>query len=590
MLHKHTQEKSNSPIAYYNHHHRPIPLDNKLLSQDLQQLALSDGHSKIDKGQVDVQEPHHPQTNKYTIPLKGLPSELTYSLIHNELTLDGNPHLNLASFVNTFTTAEAKRLVTENLNKNLADNDEYPQLIEITQRCVSMLAQLWRCSEDKTPLGCATTGSSEAIMLGGLAMKRQWERKMRSKGKSTSKPNIIMSSAAQVALEKFARYFDVECRLVPVSHGSCHRLDPKSLWDYVDENTIGCFVILGTTYTGHLENVEQVGEVLDEIEKENPEWSNGPIPIHVDGASGGFIVPFAFEKSQLKNFGLPRWGFDHPRVVSINTSGHKFGLTTPGLGWVLWSDDEYLLPELRFKLKYLGGVEETFNLNFSRPGFQVIHQYFNFLSLGKAGYKELFQRSLFVARYFSHRLLTHPELGEYFEIVSCLHERIDGKEELPSNANDFWDNPQDYKPGVPLVAFRLNKKFYEKFPEIPQALISTLLRAKGWIIPNYPLPASFDGSDEWEVLRIVFRAEMRMDLAQLLIKDLEVAMRKLLRSYEHISKGVIDEKIPESGKRDTIYQMLLTLAASGDEIGENKNTEGSGKETEEHKKNYRGTC
>ncbi|SCU93570.1 LAFA_0F17106g1_1 [Lachancea sp. 'fantastica'] len=569
MLHKHTLQTTGG-----NHQSRDgsgkhaVSNSYKLLPEDLQKVAL-DG---------DFKDPnsHSILHNHYTIPQSGVPSDTAYQLVHNELTLDGNPHLNLASFVNTSASDVARRLIQENVAKNLADNDEYPQLIEITQRCISMLSQLWKADPAKEPLGCATTGSSEAIMLGGLAMKRQWEKRMKSAGKPTDKPNIIMSTAAQVALEKFARYFDVECRLVPVSHESGHHLDPKKLWDYVDENTIGVFVILGTTFTGHLENVEEVADSLTQIEKQNPGWSNISIPIHVDGASGGFVVPFAFTQEQMNSYNLGRWGFNHPRVVSINTSGHKFGLTTAGLGWILWKENEYLLPELRFKLSYLGGVEETFNLNFSRPGFQVIHQYYNFLNLGMKGYKKLFETSLFSARLFSLALLESDELKGNFEVISNVHERLDGSK---ATLGDCLKNPELYKPGVPLVAFKLSKQFHEKYPEIPQAMLSSLLRGKGWIVPNYPLPASTDGSDKWEVLRVVFRSEMSLDLIQLFIHHIYLAMEKLITCYESIPEFQSTDE-----KKDAIYKMLLTLAAP----------ESSEEEQVQHdkrkKKNYRGTC
>lgn len=251
MLHRH-KSKQNKSEGIADQVGRDLA-GLQLLSNDIQKSATHQGHPTT-KGNTESQG----MANKYSVPKQGLPADLSYELIHNELTLDGNPHLNLASFVNTFTTDQAKKLIHENLAKNLADNDEYPQLIELTQRCISMLAQLWHASPAEEPMGCATTGSSEAIMLGGLAMKKRWEHRMQDAGKDISKPNIIMSSACQVALEKFTRYFEVECRLIPVSSKSHHMLDPESLWDYVDENTIGCFVILGTTYTGHLENVEEV--------------------------------------------------------------------------------------------------------------------------------------------------------------------------------------------------------------------------------------------------------------------------------------------------------------------------------------------
>lgn len=567
MLHKHNPKHVHERSGHFGHSGDSLSNSYKLLSDDLQKIAL--------EGDSELQTKHRSLGSSYTIPQTGLPSEAAYELVHNELTLDGNPHLNLASFVSTTSTQTARRLIMENIEKNLADNDEYPQMIELTQRCISMLAQLWKCGKDTKPLGCATTGSSEAIMLGGLAMKRQWEKKMKEAGKSIEKPNIIMSSAAQVALEKFARYFDVECRLVPVTHESDHHLDAAKLWDYVDENTIGCYVILGTTYTGHLENVEEVADVLSQIEKQNPKWGNTTIPIHVDGASGGFVVPFAFSEKQMAAFKLARWGFNHPRVVSINTSGHKFGLTTPGLGWILWKDDEYLLPELRFKLTYLGGVEETFNLNFSRPGFQVIHQYYNFLTLGEKGYKSLFDKALFTARTFSHALLESDEFKGHFEVVSSIHERIDGGE---SRLHDYMTEPESFKPGVPLVAFKLSKQFHEKYPEIPQALVSSLLRSHGWIVPNYPLPASTDGSDKWEVLRVVFRSEMSLDLAQLLLSHILRALRKLVKCYEGVAETAdVDQR------RDAIYRMLLTLA-------EPEGAEPSEEDAKKRRKNYRGTC
>lgn len=521
--------------------------------------------------------------DKFAVPKKGLHSEHVYNLVKNELKLDGNPVLNLASFVNTFTDQFAQKLIDENLNKNLADNDEYPQLIHMNERCISMLAKLWQSDTDRdTPLGCATTGSSEAIMLGGLAMKRQWEKKMRAANKSTEKPNIIMSSACQVALEKFARYFDVECRLVPVDTEHGYHLNPNKLWDYVNENTIGIFVILGTTYTGHLENIEQVAEVLEHIEAQHPDWSNKDIPIHVDGASGGFIVPFAFTEAQMESYGLGRWGFNHPRVVSINTSGHKFGLTTPGLGWIVWKNDEYLLPELRFKLKYLGGIEETFNLNFSRPGFQVIHQYYNLLTLGQQGYYEKFNQSIFVARAFAWKLLQDPDMRDVFEVVSCLHENLDNSS-IAESLDDYWKNPHDYKPGIPLCAFKLSEKFKSEHPEISQSIISTLLRQKGWIIPNYPLPESTDGSDKKEVLRVVFRIEMKLDMALLLVQDVFEVVQKLLKSYEYLN-------IRTENDNHAVFKVLSTLSNADVSELEHELTD-SQKEKEQHiKKNYRGTC
>lgn len=583
MLHTHARRRSSLQLSD-KELLAALP-ETTLLSTDLQQLTLADETTAVltaDTGSL---------SDKFKIPAHGLPEELTYELIHNELTLDGNPHLNLASFVNTFTTPVADRLIRENINKNLADNDEYPQLIELTQRCISILARLWKCSPSDKPIGCSTTGSSEAIMLGGLAMKKKWEHRMSDAGKDISKPNIVMSCACQVALEKFTRYFEVECRTVPVSTKSHHMLDPEDLRKYVDENTIGCFVILGTTYTGHFENVERCSEVLDEIEALHPDWSNKDIPIHVDGASGGFIVPFSFDSAQMRRFKMGKWAFNNPRVVSINTSGHKFGLTTPGLGWVLWKQDSYLSPELRFRLKYLGGVEETFGLNFSRPGFQVVHQYFNFISLGSIGYSERFRRSLYVARTFSYGLLNLPSLKHCFDVVSSIHERIDN-DSVPLDVKDYWINQGLYKPGVPLVAFRLTDEFRRKYAEIPQVLISSMLRQRGWIIPNYPLPKSTDGSDKKEILRVVFRTEMKLDLAELLLSDIQNVINRLVSSYMKLTERVESGKYESTeSRRDYVYNMLLALASPEDDSKPPAIDAKRAKEGEQKaKENYRGTC
>ena len=233
-----------------------------------------------------------------------------------------------------------------------------------------------------------------------------------------------------------------------------------------------------------------------------------------------------------------------------------------GLGWVLWRDESLLPNELRFKLKYLGGVEETFGLNFSRPGFQVVHQYFNFVSLGYSGYRAQFQNSLFVARAFSFELLNSSKLPGCFEIVSSIHENIKNNS-VPKKVSEYWEHPQVYKPGVPLVAFKLSKKFHEEYPEIPQAILSSLLRSRGWIIPNYPLPKATDGSDKKEVLRVVFRTEMKLDLAQLLVVDIENVLTKLIQSYEKVCQHIdaLSEQTPER-KSSFIYEMLLALALS----------------------------
>jgi len=439
--------------------------------------------------------------SKYSIPDDGTAEEAAYQFIHDEMELDGKPNLNLASFVSTYMSPMAIKLMSENMSKNLADADEYPALMNIHSRCVSMLAELWHGIPGKA-IGSACTGSSEAIHLGGLAMKRRWQHRREAEGKDKSKPNIVMGANAQVALEKFARYFEVEARIVPVSKESQWRLDTSLIRENIDENTIGVFVIMGSTYTGHYEPVAEVAKILDEYEKE----TGIDIPIHVDGASGAFVAPFCHPSLA--------WDFKIPRVKSINTSGHKFGLTYAGLGWIIWRDADQLPKDLVFTLHYLGGSEESYNLNFSRPGAQVVAQYFNFLNLGKEGYRRAHSQSLENARFLSKGL----EATGMFECVSAIHRErgilymSDDPMHGTGDEETEWFNP-----GLPVVAFCLSSVFKKENPEVRQQSISALLRARQWIIPNYPLPPNEENK---EILRVVVRESMSADLIAMLLGDI----------------------------------------------------------------------
>lgn len=507
--------------------------------------------------------------NKYRIPQEGLRGETAYRLIHNDLVLDGNPTLNLASFVNTFTTEQMNKLTLENVVKNLADADEYPTLVDLTQRNVSILGKLWN-GQGKEPIGTATTGSSEAIMLGGLAMKKIWQAKMKEQGKDYFRPNIIMGANAQVALEKFARYFDVECRLVTVSPESHHVLDLTKIEALVDENTIGIFVILGSTYTGTFEDVAGVSALLDDIQ----ERKGFDVPIHVDGASGAFVAPFLFPDLE--------WDFKVKRVVSINTSGHKFGLTTAGLGWIIWRNASLLPQELIFKLRYLGSVEESYNLNFSRPGYQSIQQYFNFLHLGFEGYKEIHAKSLRNARMLSNYL----EKCEYFEVVSDIHRKKGAHDysvdSIDDNIHHQEDSLEYFNPGLPVVAFKLTDVFKKTYPNIPQAIISTLLRKDGWIIPNYPLPPS---EEDQEILRVVCRVELSNDLIYRLITDIIKVTEGLIKSYEMYNKSV--EAKSEEEMQGYIYQLLNAIASGGEDYSVQ---EQKVEHKKKHHSTFKGTC
>ncbi|KAG8824903.1 hypothetical protein FRC17_008931 [Serendipita sp. 399] len=420
------------------------------------------------------------------------------------MELDGAPILNLASFVNTNMDEHANKLFAENANKNLVDFDEYPATQAIHTRCISILADLWKVPKGCKAIGTATTGSSEAIMLGGLAMKKRWQEKMKKAGKDIHNPgpNIVFGANAQVALEKFARYFDVEARLVPVSVESKFAMDPKEAIKLVDENTIGIIVILGSTYTGAFEDVKGMNDLLDEYQKR----TGIDIPIHVDGASGAFVAPFAYPDYE--------WAFSVSRVNSINASGHKYGLTYPGLGWLVIKDESLLPKDLVFELHYLGSAQSSFTLNFSRSASPVLAQMYQFLALGKQGYADIVKVDLANARMLSRALEK-----SYFTLLSNIHLPVDSSvvTTMSKAVSGDDEDPNYYVKGLPVVSFRLSDKFKEEFPYVKQRWIQQLLRHKGWIVPNYNAPKAVE---QIEMLRVVIRSTMSADLVGRLVGDI----------------------------------------------------------------------
>ncbi|KAI5822513.1 glutamate decarboxylase [Schizophyllum commune Tattone D] len=472
------------------------PEDVLAASRDHPHRKHTDRHERHVLEQSWTRDEDAASAPKYTFPARGIPSKAAYQLLHDEAALDGNPTLNLASFVHTWMPDEGVRLFNEAIDKNLADQDEYPAAQIIHNRCVSMLAHLWKApTADTTAVGTATAGSSEAIMLAGLALKKRWQDARKRAGKDHYHPNIVFGANAQVALEKFARYWDVEARMVPVNRETSYVLKPEDAIQYIDENTIGVMVILGSTYNGAFEDVGRMSSLLDDLQ----ERTGLDIPIHVDAASGGFIAPFAYPEY--------KWAFDVSRVVSINSSGHKFGLVYPGLGWLIFRDESCLHKDLVFELHYLGSVEYSYTLNFSKPAAPVFAQMFNFLNLGYNGYAKIASKDLRNAR-----MLARALERTYFTVLSEIHRPAP---DAPEGVDE--EDPQFYVKGLPVVTFRLNDEYKQKYPHVKQAWIQTSLRTKGWIVPNYNAPK---GEEQTEMLRVVVRESMTEDLIERLIVDI----------------------------------------------------------------------
>src|SRR3954466_10309390 len=364
-------------------------------------LTSSDQHANAAQRAAPLFTMEGRRLPRHEIPDLEMPPPVAYQAIHDELMIDGNARLNLATFVSTWMEQEGQQLMTEAFDKNMIDKDEYPHTAEIENRCVSMLSRLWHAPEAERATGCSTTGSSEAAMLGGLALKRRWQRRRGEEGKPANRPNIVMGINVQVCWEKFANYWDVEMRLVPMEGDRFH-LSAEEAVALCDENTIGVVAVLGSTFDGSYEPVAEICEALDEFQ----ERTGNDVPVHVDGASGAFVAPFIDQELE--------WDFRLPRVSSINASGHKHGLVYPGVGWIVWRDASAFPEDLVFWVNYLGDNMPTFALNFSRPGAQVVAQYYNFLRLGFEGYRNVQRYSRDVAMRLAEQI---GELGP-FELLT----------------------------------------------------------------------------------------------------------------------------------------------------------------------------
>jgi glutamate decarboxylase len=376
------------------------------------------------------------------LPDVGMPAVDAMRLLGEEIVLDGIPWRNLATFVTTWMEPEAQRIIAENLHRNYIDHAEYPQTAEIEQRCIRMLADLYHAPGETT--GTRTQGSSEAIMLGALSLKWKWRARREAAGKATDRPNLVFGGDVHVVWEKFCRYFDVEPRIIPLQSHK-FTIGPEDVEPHLDENTIGVAAVLGTTFTGHADDIVGINDLLVRLLEDQ----GIDIPLHIDGASGGFVWPFLYPDSP--------WDFRLERVHSINVSGHKYGLVYPGLGWLVFRERSDLPEDLVFYENYLGQRDATFTLNFSTGAAMVLAQYYNFVRYGREGYRVIMETMQANAHALAEKVVESSD----FELVGDP-----GAEQLP------------------LVAFKLaEERNFDEFDVSGQ-----LAAERGWMVPAYTLP------------------------------------------------------------------------------------------------------
>lgn len=428
---------------------------------------------------------------RYQMPKTERTPRDVYQAIHDELMLDGNSRQNLATFCQTWVDTEIHQLMDECVDKNMIDKDEYPQTAELELRCVHMLADLWHSPQARETLGCSTIGSSEAAMLGGLAMVRRWRTARLAQGKPCDKPNLV-TGPVQICWHKYARYWDVELREIPMEAGRLI-MTPEEVIARCDENTIGVVPTLGVTFTGQYEPVKAVSDALDALERDK----GLDIPIHVDAASGGFLAPFV-DPDLL-------WDFRLPRVKSINASGHKFGLAPLGVGWVVWREKADLPEDLIFNVNYLGGNIPNFALNFSRPGGQIIAQYYNLLRLGREGYRRVHQACYDTAQYLGDEVLKRGPFTMLY----------------------------DGRGGIPAITWTLKPNATVNYTLYD---LSDRLRARGWQVPAYSMPAH---REDLVVMRILVRHGFSRDMAALFLDDFS-------RALEHVAQHPVSKPLTES--------------------------------------------
>ncbi|MBR5834299.1 MAG: glutamate decarboxylase [Bacteroidales bacterium] len=443
---------------------------------------------KIEKNQKNLSEPifgspqmREPAPSEY-IPKYKTPAEIAYQIVKDETFPQTQPRLNLATFVTTYMDDYGTKLMNEAVGINYIDETEYPRVAVMCGRCINMVANMWNSPEEaEWKTGAVGIGSSEACMLGGVAAWLRWRERRKAQGKPYDKPNLVMSSAYQVVWEKFCQLWQIEMRTVPITRDHI-TLNIDEAISMCDENTICIVPIAGVTWTGLNDDIEALDKALDRYN----EITGHDIPIHVDAASGGFILPFLFPKK--------KWDFRLKWVYSISTSGHKYGLVYPGLGWVVWKDKKYLPDQMSFSVNYLGASIAQVGLNFSRPAAQILAQYYNFLHLGFEGYKEIHSNSMTIAEY------CHQQIGK----MPCFRNYSQTLE----NPLFIWSLDPEYEKTAKWTLFDLQDK----------------LMQSGWMVPAYTMPKDIE---DMVVMRVVVRQGMSRDMANMLLEDIQNAVEEL---------------------------------------------------------------
>lgn len=417
-----------------------------------------------------------------TIPMHSTLPEVAYQMVKDETFAQIQPRLNLATFVTTYMDEYATRLMNEAISINYIDETEYPRIAVMNAKCINIIANLWNTPEkNKWKTGALAIGSSEACMLGGVAAWLRWKERRQAQGKPCNKPNFIISTGYQVVWEKFADLWQIEMRTVPLTLDS-PTLNPQSVIELCDENTICVVPILGVTWTGLNDDVEALDAALDNYNAR----TGHDIPIHVDAASGGFILPFLDPDK--------RWDFRLKWVLSISTSGHKYGLVYPGLGWVVWKDKKYLPGKMSFSVNYLGADITQVGLNFSRPAAQILGQYYQFIRLGYEGYKQVQHNSMEIARYL------HSEIGKMPQFTNYCNDVV--------NPLFIWYMTPQYDATAQWTLYDLQDR----------------LKQNGWMVPAYSMPKNIE---DMIVMRIVIRQGFSRDMADMLLDDIRSAITQL---------------------------------------------------------------